>query len=150
MNLPKYQYRTNEDFLDYEFASIGPKGRVKKVVRFTEIRDNIFNLGFGDLDEETGEISDTVITDNKDSQKVLATVASTIYDFYEEYPDAKIFVRGSTVARNRLYRMGITNSWNEVSIDFEVYGLKDNQWETFQFRRDYDAFLIEQKTFNDL
>ena len=145
MNLPKYEYRTNENFLDYEFVSVGPKGRVKKVVRFSRIEDNIFNLGFGDLDEESGEISDTIVTDNNDSWKVLATVASTIYDFYGEYPEAKIFVKGSTPARTRLYRMGITNNWNEISTDFEIYGLKDDEWEVFEFRRDYEAFFIEPK-----
>ncbi len=71
MNLPIYQYRTNESYLDYEFISEGPKGRIKKVVRFLQISDDVYNLGFGDLDEVTGEISDTVITDNKDSLKVL-------------------------------------------------------------------------------
>jgi len=145
MNLPKYQYRTNENFLDYEFVSTGPKGRVKKVVRFTEIGEDIFNLGFGDLDGKTGEISDTVVTDNRDSWKVLATVANTIYDFYEEYPSAKIFVKGNTAARNRLYRIGISNNWDEISTDFEVYGLKDGGWEPFELRKDYEAFLIEQK-----
>ena len=30
MNLPKYIYRTNDNFLDYEFESIGPKGSIKK------------------------------------------------------------------------------------------------------------------------
>ena len=51
MQLPRYTYKTNENFQDYEFISIGPKGIIKKVVRFTEISNNVFNLGFGDLDD---------------------------------------------------------------------------------------------------
>ena len=51
MQLPRYLYRTNNNFLDYEFNSIGPKGSIKKVVRFTQIGVNIYNLGFGDLEE---------------------------------------------------------------------------------------------------
>lgn len=145
MNLPKYQYKASNNFLDYEFISTGPKGRIKKVVRFTFVDNGTFNLGFGDLDEQTGDISDTVITDNKDSSKILATVASTVYDFYDAYPDADVFAKGSTPARTRLYRMGITNNWKQISTDFEVYGLRQKQWEAFQFRRDYDAFLIRQR-----
>lgn len=33
-----------------------------------------WNLGFGDLDEKTGNISDSVVSDNGDGRKVLATV----------------------------------------------------------------------------
>jgi hypothetical protein len=29
MELPHYSYKINKDFLDYEFASAGPKGRIK-------------------------------------------------------------------------------------------------------------------------
>lgn len=145
MNIANYPYKANPNFLDYEFVSIGPKGNIKKVVRFTDIGDDIFNLGFGDLDDETGDISDTTVTDNKDSQKVLATVAHTVYHFFSAYPYADVFLTGSTPARTRLYRMGISGYWRQISVDFEVYGLRQNQWETFQFQRDYDAFLIRQR-----
>ena len=40
-----------------------------------------FNLGFGDLDVETREINDEIITNNGNGQKVLATLVSTIYSF---------------------------------------------------------------------
>jgi Family of unknown function (DUF6934) len=70
-----------------------------------------------------------------------------IYDFYGEYPGARIIIKGSTVARNRLYRMGITNNWDEISMDFDVYGLRDGNWEHFESRKDYEAFLIEPKDF---
>ncbi len=145
MQLPRYKYKTNSAFLDYEFISQGPKGSIKKVIRFTQIKSGVFNLGFGDLDEQTGEISDTIVTNNNDSRIVLATVAATVNDFTLHYPKAIIIAQGSTRSRTRLYRMGITNHWNNISIDFEVYGLKDHNWELFQQRRDYDAFLIHRK-----
>lgn len=145
MQLPRYTYLTNENFLDYEFGSTGPKGSIKKVVRFMQISDNVFNLGFGDLDETTGEISDIAVTNNNDSRKVLATVAATIHDFILQYPDAWIIAKGSTLSRTRLYRMGITNHWAEISVEFEVFGLKDDLWEPFEMRRDYQAFLIRHK-----
>jgi hypothetical protein len=145
MQLAKYRYKTNSNFLDYEFISEGPKGNIKKVIRFTQIDTSVFNLGFGDLDEETGEISDTIVSNNNDSRIVLATVAATVLDFTMHYPKAMVVAQGSSRSRTRLYRMGITNHWKEISINFEVYGLKDENWELFQERRDYDAFLIHRK-----
>ncbi len=145
MHLPKYRYKTNETFLDYEFTSEGPKGRIKKIVRFVPLNETLYNLGFGDLDEETGEINDTVVTDNKDSLKVLATVASTLFDFFSHYPDTVVLVMGSTPSRTRLYRMGITRNWHEISATFDVRGFMEGEWEPFAFRRNYEAFLVRVK-----
>lgn len=145
MHLPRYKYKTNTSFLDFEFISEGPKGKIKKVVRFTQIDEIAFNLAFGDLNEATGEISDTVVTNNDDSRKVLATVAAAVYDFTNQYPGSLVVAKGSTLSRTKLYRMGITNYWLQISIDFEVYRLKDGDWEPFIERRDYEAFLIRRK-----
>lgn len=145
MQLPVYKYKTNASFLDYEFISEGSKGNIKKVIRFTQIEHNVFNLAFGDLDEVTGEISDITVTNNDDSRKVLATVAATVYDFTDQYPGSLVVAKGSTISRTRLYRMGITNYLKQISMDFEVYGLKDGNWETFTEQRDYEAFLIRRK-----
>ena len=145
MHLPRYTYKTNESYLDYEFLSVGPRGNVKKVVRFTEIQVGVFNLAFGDLDEESGEISDTIVTNNNDSKKVLATVAATVHDFTLQYPRAVIIAKGSSHSRTRLYRMGITNNWAVITLDFEVHGLKDKHWELFETGKDYEAFLVRRK-----
>lgn len=145
MQLPHYPYKTNSNFQDYEFYSIGPKGQIKKVVRFTQISTAVFNLGFGDLDAATGQISDISVTNNNDSRKVLATVASTVHDFTLNYPKVWIVARGSTVSRTRLYRMGITNHWSEVNAEFEVFGLKHGSWQPFELREDYDAFLVRRR-----
>ncbi len=145
MQLPRYQYKTNNSFLDYEFISIGPKGSIKKIIRFTQINSSVYNIGFGDLDEETGEISDVAVTNNNDSRKVLATVAATIHDFTIQYSGAWIIAKGSTLSRTRLYRIGITNHLKDITADFEVYGMIDAQWELFELRRDYQAFLIRRK-----
>lgn len=145
MHLPFYPYKTNENYLDYEFISSGPKGHIKKVVRFSKIRKNIYNLGFGDLDEETGDISDIVVTNNSDSYKVLATVAATVNDFTIKYHGSWIIAQGSTPSRTRLYRMGISNNWPEISRNFDIFGLSNNEWEPFEPNRDYEAFLIRRK-----
>jgi hypothetical protein len=41
--------------------------------------------------------------------------------------------------------MAITNKWKEISVDFNIYGLKDSVWEQFIPGNTYEAFLIERK-----
>ena len=102
-------------------------------------------MGFGDKNDKTGEINDTIITNNGDSEKVLATVASTVYAFTDKNPEAWIHVKGSNMARTRLYRIGITNNLIEIRKDFNVFGLKDDQWHEFRSNTEYSAFLIRRK-----
>jgi len=113
-------YKSEEQLTFFEFISEGSKGRIKKVVQYSETSTkNVFNLGFGDLDEKTKGIDDLSVTNNGDSLKVLATVASTVYAFIEKHPEAWILATGSTSVRTRLYRMGITNNLAEITEDFK-------------------------------
>ncbi len=126
MKNDKYQLESDRNLLIFEFTSIGPNGKVKKIVQFTETNlKGFYNLGFGDKNVRTGEIDDNAITNNGDSQKVLATVASTVYAFTAKHPDAWIYAIGSNDVRTRLYRIGIVNNLIEIMKDFNVYGLKD-------------------------
>ena len=68
-----------------------------------------------------------------------------MYAFTEKYPDSWIYATGSNIIRTRLYRMGITNNLLEIQKDFDVYGLKENQWEAFEKEITYDAFLVKRK-----
>lgn len=148
MDAPKYLYKSEPFLKVFEFISEGPKGRIKKMVQYTRTgTENVYNLAFGDFDEQTKSINDFSITNNGDSLKVLATVASTLYAFTEKYADAWIFATGSTAVRTRLYRMGITNNLAEIMIDFRVFGLtiQENLWEEFVIGEDYVAFLITKK-----
>ncbi len=125
---------------------MGPKGSVTKVVRYTQINvKGFYNLGFGDKDPITGYISDLTVTNNNDSQKVLATVASTLYVFTANYPDTTIIATGSTEARTRLYRMGITNNLTDIEKDFVILGLTETTWEPFRKNIHYGAFLVRRK-----
>ena len=144
MNYPKYSYRSEVLFNYYEFFSEGPKGKIKKIVEYTKTgTENVYNLGFGDYDENTKTFSDLSITSNGDSLKVLSTVASTVYAFTLKYPESWILATGSTSVRTRLYRMGITNNLLEISKDFVVYGFdSDGNWKNFLVGEDYEAFLI--------
>lgn len=142
----RYHIDSSPDFLDFEFISIGPKGAIIKVVRYREINvKGIYNLGFGDKKPVTGYINDLTVTNNSDSQKVLATVARTLYMFTDHYPGAIVIASGSTTARTRLYRMGITNNLTAVEQDFSVLGLTDMGWEPFRKHITYHAFSVRRK-----
>lgn len=147
MKYPRYQYSTEKELHFFEFESVGIKGKVKKIVQYTEMNiEGYYNLGFGDYDETTGEVNDKIVTNNGDGLKVLSTVVSTVYAFTGKYKDAKIFATGSTESRTRLYRMGISNNLEELKEDFLVYGLKsDETFEEFIVGEDYLGFLVTRK-----
>ncbi len=130
----------------FEFVSDGPKGQIHKIIQYSETNlKEYYNLGFGDRIADTDEIDDSVTTNNGDSKKVLATVAATVYAFTDKHPEAWIYATGSSKSRTRLYRIGITNFLDEISNDFEVYGLRDGEWEEFEIDADYEAFLVKRK-----
>jgi hypothetical protein len=141
-----YHLESSSDLMTFEFESIGPRGRVTKVIKYREINvKGYFNLGFGDKDPESGYVTDLSITNNNDSKRVLATVARTLYLFTDQYPDAVVIATGSTEVRTRLYRMGITNNIKAVEQDFEVLGLTDTGWEPFRKNITYHAFSVRRK-----
>ena len=128
MRVNKYFVIIGETSMVYEFISEGGKGKISKIVIYSETHlHGFYNLGFGDKNEETGNIDDDIVTNNGDSLKVLATVASTLYSFTDKFPEAMVFATGNTNARTRLYRMGISNNIEEIQEDFEVFGLIDNE-----------------------
>jgi hypothetical protein len=142
----RYQLKFSASFTMYEFVSEGPNGRINKLVKYTESSvKGIYNLGFGDKLGDIDDFDDEIITNNQDSLRVLATVAATVYTFTDKYPDAIVFATGSTTARTRLYRMGISNNLQEIEEDFEVLGRLNEKWELFEKNRDYDAFLLTRK-----
>jgi hypothetical protein len=49
MQLPVYTYQTNAAFPEYEFVSEGPKGSIKKLIRFTQIDHPVFAIGLATL-----------------------------------------------------------------------------------------------------
>ena len=146
MKVPKYPLASSDTMLTFDFVSEGRKGLIHKLVQYkqTNLKD-IYNLAFGDKDHKTGDIDDLSISNNGDSEKVLATVVASIFAFTDKYPNAWIYATGSTKARTRLYRMGITKYLSEVKADFEILGEKNEDWESFKQGVEYDGFLIRRK-----
>lgn len=149
MILPKYPLSSSDQLMTFEFTSEGKLGRVAKLVAYqpTNLK-GVFNLAFGDKNADTGQINDRIITDNGDRDKVLATVASTVYAFTDKYPDSWIYLTGSTKSRTRLYRMGIAKFFEELNQDFEVYGQINDNWEKFKPDTEFEGFLVKRKQTN--
>ena len=149
MNLERYEFKYSPDQLEYKFYSEGPKGRIEKVVRFQPFITNVgtfMNLGFGDWDESTQSMNDKVTSDNKDIDKILATLAHIVLDFITRFPDAEVLASGGTPSRNRLYRMGINRQYAAISRSFEIFGVtKDNEIEPFIKEIDYVGFVVQRK-----
>lgn len=146
MKLDKYPVIVGERSMSYEFMSEGKRGKVAKAIIYSHTNVyNLYNLGFGDQNVATGELDDNITTDNGDRDKVLATVAYTLYAFTEIYPEAMIYVTGSSQARIRLYRMGINKHYNLIAEDFEVFGSLDERWQRFDKQGCYGSFLVIRK-----
>jgi hypothetical protein len=146
MKLERYEFKASENFTKFEFISEGKKGRVIKVVQFQQINEpGTYNLAFGDKDPSTGHINDLVVTNNGDTEKVLATVAVVVSHFTERFPEALIYAKGSTTARTRLYRMLINKFFNIALESFTILGKYQNRWEKYEKYKNYQAFVAQRK-----
>jgi hypothetical protein len=144
MNLDTYNLKSDSDQEVFEFESIGPKGKILKLVLYRETAfKGIYNLGFGDLNPKTGEIDDTVVSDNGDGEIVLSTVVSTIHKFFEKHPKAQVYLSGSTKSRTRLYRIAINKYFELFSSKFEILGELETHFERFTKNKEYQGYLIK-------
>lgn len=100
-SIPAYKtevINTKSKKVQYLFESKGVKSIVK-AIEYTPIskRDGktIFNLGFGDYDEENDHILDNTNSNNGDMRKVFNTVLNTVPKFFQKNENAAIWVQGS-------------------------------------------------------
>ena len=146
MKLPRYELIAEKSLMVFEFTSEGAKGQIPKLIKFSETAlKGFYNLAFGDKDLKTGDIDDKAISNNGDSEKVLATVVSAVFAFTDLNKDVWVYATGSTKSRTRLYRMGITKYFDEVKQDFHVFGMLDGEWHEFEKGIDYTAFVVKRK-----
>jgi hypothetical protein len=146
MKLPKYELTTEKSLNVYEFLSEGPKGKIPKLIKFSETTlKGFFNLAFGDKNIETGEIDDKVVSNNGDSEQVLATVVSAVFAFTDLNKNSWVYATGSNKARTRFYRMGLNKYLDEVKKDFWIFGMLNGEWKKFEKETDYTAFVVRRK-----
>lgn len=146
MQLPKYPLKAESTFTTFEFISEGPRGLIHKLIQFQPTnQEGLYNLAFGDKNPQTGEVDDLAVSNNGDTDKVLATVVAALYAFFDQHPDAFVYATGSTTIRTRLYRMGITRFYEEVITDFDLYGQVADEFEAFVVGKEYDGFIAQRK-----
>jgi hypothetical protein len=146
MKLPRYELTAEKSLMVYQFTSEGKKGQIPKLIKFSETAlKDFYNLAFGDKDLKTGDIDDNVVSNNGDSEQVLATVVAAVYAFTDRRINVWVYATGSSKARTRLYRMGITKYIDEIRKDFLIYRQREGEWEKFSKEVDYTAFVVRRK-----
>lgn len=146
MRIEKYHLKSDNTLTYFEFISVGSKGAIRKMIEFQATSTpGLYNLAFSDKDPETGEIDDLAISNNGDTEKVLGTVISALYAFFNKNSEAIVYATGSTPARTRLYRIGITKFYDEIQNDFYFYGQIDETLFVFEVGKEYEGFVAQRK-----
>ena len=146
MKNEKYNTKAIPSLMEFEFISSGPNGKIIKVIQYTPTNiPNIYNLGFGDKNNNTGDISDSVTSNNDDREKVLSTVAFTTLEFLNKYPNYSVLAIGLTPARTRLYQIGIMKNLIEIAEEISILGLHNDNWIPLKKGVNFEAFLASKK-----
>ncbi len=146
MGLATYILESNDNFLSFQFTSVGKKGDIQKNIQFQRTHTfGLFNLAFGDLDSLNGRINDLIVSDNGDTDIALATVVNALYLFFVHYPDASVYIKGSTPSRTRLYQMRINQFIKEAQGDFLIFGQLGDGYQLFKADDQYVSFLVKRK-----
>lgn len=142
MKLESYELSVEDNI--FLFFSVGRNGVLPKVIVFEPIAENIFNLAFGDLNIETGEISDKSISNNGDTKKIMATVVKSIAIFLDKYPNAQVNFIGSTPSRTKLYLRIIVNYSQDFQNKYLIFGIEEgkNISTEIDLTKDYSEFSI--------
>jgi hypothetical protein len=151
MDIDRYEnLERSADSKLYSFISNGPKGKLRKLVKFSAFSQipGAYNLALGTIREGIVDYDET--TDNNDRNKILATVFHIARIFSEVYHDQKIFIQGRNEATTRLYRGAINHAYKEILVEYFVYGATytaatgNYHFELFIGNKNYDAFLFER------
>jgi hypothetical protein len=133
----------------YWFISSGSAADVPKGVFFDPADipsiPRVYNVGLADYIQE--KWTDQNRTNNGDMAKVMETVAAAIVQYLQRFPDRRIYVRGNTEPKRRLYQRYASNNLNEISIKYYLFGKEydKNQFEVFGKGKVYEALLVEVK-----
>ena len=147
VDLEYYEYETKRTFKEYFFYSQGPKGRIRKIVRFALMYNYpapVYNLVLADWRKIDNNIDDEIITNNGDAKKVLATVGMIVLYFTDIFRNAIVHIKGNKAARNRLYQMNINIYLSQIQKIVYVYGSVNRKRQLFQKNVDYEKFFISR------
>ncbi|MCF2520551.1 DUF6934 family protein [Dyadobacter sp. CY351] len=139
-----YPYLASEDYLSFTFSSISQKHIVRKKAEFLLISEDVCNFAFGDL-TENNEIDDRAVTDNKDTNMVLATVIRILLEFLDTHKNKAVYFQGSTPSRTRMYQIILRKEKPNWETSLIVYGIFDGEIMPYETDFKFDAFIVKQK-----
>jgi hypothetical protein len=115
-----YELKTTNytESVEFRFTSVGEKGEIKKIIEFTYLGENLWNLAFGDVKGD--DWVDNVISDNKDFRKILQTVTNAVHQFFVIYPKHEIQIIPLDYQRKLLYNRVFQQRWQEIYAIFVV------------------------------
>lgn len=162
--------------IQYLFISSG-KADIIKAIRYQYVGEFLgrqtYNLGFGDYDVKTDDVSDEIISNNGDAYAVFITVLHTVPDFFASFPEAMMMVQGSdsseeferacrancnrkctTICRKRnrrikIYRDYVNKNFNELQRFYTFYGGlpagRQHVVESYIPGNDYDTVFLQKR-----
>ncbi len=137
-----YEFTFNEDKTEFQFESVGPKGTIAKIVRFSAVEQNLFSLAFGDMGSD--DFDDEIISDNGDMRKVVQTLVNIVHFFTVANPAIRIVIwpvdRKRKLLYNRIFQQFESEILEYYSI--EGYSFNPRSKEVFDARKIYDAFVL--------
>src|SRR5689334_7003551 len=139
-----YDFKISKDSSTFTFYSEGPKGRIKKKVKFKPYYyggKTLFNIGISDWNIKSRKYDDNTVTNNNDKNEILFTLTLIVLEFTKRFPDTWVHGKGRTQARNRLFQMTIKKHWDKIENNFKILGCREEHWETFNFKNNYEAFI---------
>jgi hypothetical protein len=143
MSFETYPVEKYDRCQKFYFVSQNADGenRVIKIISYDKVvksSGTYYNLGFGDLDQRTRLVDDKAISNNNDMRKILATVVSTLPDFFKVNPSAKVHIDGSTHLRTKYYHKLIRDYSVEINDSYKVAGFREGVEEEFDPQREYE------------
>ena len=128
----------------FEFESIGPKGVIIKVIEFSFMAENLWNLAFGDKIDD--DWSDSIVSNNEDLVRVISTVAKAVFEFSDRWPTRQIYIEPVDEKRKRLYHSIFHRHFETIELDFQIFGLANEKADFYDSALFYDAFILLRKS----
>lgn len=133
-----YPLKADPSLVEFTFESIGPKGRIEKIIQFTPFGDGRWNLGFADRRDDKWD--DEVVSNNGDLVRVISTVACAAYLFSKKWPKRQIFISPVDEKRKRLYNSIFKRHFQTISATFLILGIDELGIRPFEPAYFYDEF----------
>lgn len=127
----------------FYFESEGEQGIISKVIIFSYLEDESWNLAFGDL--KGGDIDDSVISNNYDIVKLVSTIAKVVYEFSAEYPSRHIVIEPVDEKRKKLYNHIFRRNYEDILLTFHIIGTYNGNDENYSPKKFYDIFKLIRK-----